>query len=450
MKAAPMNLRCTFSTLFACAVIVAVALPATLIATPADAAELSATEQKIIAAIKARSPAAIAFLERSVNINSGTMNTPGVKEVGRLYRTEFDNLRFATQWIEMPPAMARAGHLLASREGTQGKRLLLIGHLDTVFEKDSPLQHWQRNGDTVSGPGASDMKGGNVIIIEALRALHSIGALENTSIKVMFSGDEERPGSPLEIARADLVSAAKRSDIALGFEGTVTRDGKDTATIGRRASSSWTLKVSGKQGHSAGVFNQASGYGAIFEAARILNAFREQLIEADVTFNPGIILGGTEVAYDAVGAKGTGYGKTNIIANTTHVEGDLRFLSDEQRDRVRARMRAIAAQNLPGTSAEISFKDGYPPMSPTAGNLRVLDLYSAASIDAGLGPIAPLPPGLRGAGDVQFVAPYVDSLDGIGATGSGAHSPNETLDVPSIERATIRAALLIYRLTRPQ
>ena len=423
-----------------------------LVAAQLCAAELSAPEQKIVAAIKARAPAALQFLERSVNINSGTMNPEGVREVGRLFRAEFDALGFSTQWIEMPPKMERAGHLIASREGkrsNQGKRLLLIGHLDTVFEKDSPLQKWERNGDTVRGPGASDMKGGDVVILEALRALHSVGALDNTTIRVVFSGDEERPGNPLELARADMINAAKRSDIALGFEGTVSKDGQDTATIGRRASSSWTLKVTGKQGHSAGVFNKTSGYGAVYEAARILNSFREQLIEADLTFNPGLILGGTEIAYDALGSKGNAYGKTNIIANTARVEGDLRFLTDEQRDRVRARMRDIVAQNLPGTRAEISFHDSYPPMSPTPGNLRVLDAFSKASVDAGLGPIAALPPGLRGAGDIQFVAPYVDSLDGIGASGSGAHSPEETLDVPSIERATIRAALLIYRLTRP-
>jgi glutamate carboxypeptidase len=75
-------------------------------------------------------------------------------------------------------------------------------------------------------------------------------------------------------------------------------------------------------------------------------------------------------------------------------------------------------------------------------------MYSQASSDAGLGVISPLPPGQRGAGDVQFVAPYLDSLDGIGATGSGAHSPNEDLFLASIERAAIRAAITIYRLTR--
>ena len=227
------------------------ALTLWLAAHPA-AAQLSPSEQQIVAAVKSRSGDAITLLERSVNINSGTMNHDGVREVGRLFRAEFDQLGFNTRWIEMPPAMQRAGHLVAERQGTQGKRLLLIGHLDTVFEKDSPVQLWDRKGDRVRGQGVSDMKGGDVIIIEALRALQQVGALDNTTISVIFSGDEERAGSPLSLARADMIAAARRSDAALAFEGTVRdKSGNDTGTVGRRASGGFSLEVKGKQGHSA-------------------------------------------------------------------------------------------------------------------------------------------------------------------------------------------------------
>ena len=414
---------------------------------PANA-QLSPVEQKIVAAVKARSEAALQFLERTVNINSGTMNHDGVREVGKMFSVEFAQLGFATRWAQMPAEMQRAGHLIATREGKQGKRLLLIGHLDTVFEKDSPVQPWDRIGDTVRGQGVSDMKGGDVIVVEALRALQSVGALDNTTISVVFSGDEERVGTPIAVARADMIALAKRSDIALAFEGTVTdANGRDTATIGRRASSGWRLEVTGKQGHSQGVFR--NGYGAVYETARILNAFREQLIEPDLTFNPGVMLGGTEVTYDDVLSKGTAFGKSNVIAPAATVTGDLRYLTYEQRDRTHARMREIVGKNLPSTRAKIEFHEFYPPMAPTAGNLNILKIHSQASSDAGLGTIDPLPPGQRGAGDVQFVAPFLDSLDGLGATGQGAHSPNEDLYLPSIERATIRTALLIYRLTRP-
>jgi glutamate carboxypeptidase len=415
----------------------------------AAAAPLSPIEQNIVAHVQARSAPALALLERSVNINSGTMNHAGVKAVGSLFRAELDALGFRTRWIDMPPAMQRAGHLVAERTGKRGKRVLLIGHLDTVFEKDSPVQLWQRNGDRVRGQGVNDMKGGDVIIIEALRALHAAGALDDTSITVFFSGDEENAGEPKAISRGDLVAAAKRSDVALAFETTVLdKEGNATGTIGRRASSSWELEVRGKQGHTSGIFSKKAGFGAIYETARILDAFRQQVVEPDLTYSPGLILGGTETSHDAGASRGTAFGKTNVIASTATVHGDLRYLDDAQRDRARAKMRDIVAQNLPETSASIAFHDSYPPMAPTAGNLKLLGQYSKASDDAGLGPIAALPPGLRGAGDVQFVAPFVDSLDGLGASGDGAHSPDEDLEIKSIERATVRTAIYLYRLTR--
>lgn len=411
-------------------------------------AQLSAPEQQLVTAVQGRSAEAIKLLERSVNINSGTMNHEGVREVGHLFAAELAALGFQTRWIEMPPAMQRAGHLIAERVGKQGQRVLMIGHLDTVFEKDSPVQMWNRQGDKVRGQGVSDMKGGDVIMIEALRAMHSIGALENTTIRLIFSGDEERAGSPIALARADMIAAAKQSDVALAFEGTVLdKNGKATGTIGRRASGGFTLEVSGKQGHSAGVFGR-DGYGAIYETARILNSFREQLIEPDLSFNPGVILGGTEVTYDDPATKGSAFGKTNVISRTAMVKGDLRYLTAEQREKTYTLMREIVDKNLPGTSASIRFAESYPPMSPTPGNLNLLQKYSQASSDAGLDTVDPLPAGLRGAGDIQFVSPIIDSLDGLGATGSGSHSPEEDLHIPSIERATLRTAILLYRLTR--
>ncbi|WP_426163691.1 M20/M25/M40 family metallo-hydrolase [Pseudoduganella sp. R-34] len=415
----------------------------------AAAQSLSPEEERIVGLVKANSGKALALLEKTVNINSGTMNHKGVREVGKVFQAELDKLGFKTQWVDMPQAMQRAGHLVATREGKQGKRVLMIGHLDTVFEANTPMQKWERQGDRATGQGVNDMKGGDVIIIEALRALHAAGALDNTTISVMFTGDEENAGDPKEISRRDMVNLAKRSDVALAFEATVLdENGKATGTIGRRSSTSWRLEVKGKQGHSSGIFNANAGYGAVYETARILDAFRQQLKEPNLTYNPGLILGGTEVTYDGAAAKGTAFGKSNVIANSAIVKGDLRFLTAEQGEQARSRMRAIVAQSLPGTSAEIRFEDGYPPMAPTEGNLKVLEMYSKASADAGQGPIAALPPGLRGAGDVQFVAPYVDSLDGLGATGKGAHAPGEDLEVRSIEQGAIRTAILLYRLTR--
>jgi glutamate carboxypeptidase len=415
----------------------------------ATAAELSPIEQRIVAEVKAQSADAVDLLERSVNINSGTMNVAGVRAVGQLFRTEFDQLGFKTRWIDMPPEMQRAGHLLATREGRQGKRLLLLGHLDTVFEPDSPVQKWDRHGERVRGQGVSDMKGGDVAVIQALRALRRVGALDNTSIAVLFTGDEEEAGNPKSVSRRDMVELAKNSDYALGFEGTViNRDGQAMATVGRRATAFFELDVKGRQGHSSGIFNKNAGYGAVYEAARILDGFRQQVPEPGLSFNPGVILGGTEINFDDAMSRGNAFGKTNVIANSVTVKGDLRYLDYAQRDRAHARMREIAAASLPGTSASISFRDSYPPMAVTEGNLKLLALYSQASFDAGMGEIGAVPAESRGAGDIQFAAPYVDSLDGLGASGRGAHSPDEELEIASVERAAIRTALLLYRLTR--
>jgi glutamate carboxypeptidase len=436
------------------ACILAVAAAALLNTAAAD--ELSPVEQRIAAEIHAHAPQALELLEQSVLINSGTNNTQGVRAVGQLFREQFDALGFQTRWIDMPPAMKRAGHQLATHEGpsgtSRGKRLLLLGHLDTVFEPGSTAPLWEPQGSgpdaRVRGQGVSDMKGGDVILIEALRALKAAGALDEARIAVMLTGDEEEAGQPRSVSRGDMRDIAKRSDVALSFEGSIIdKAGLATATVGRRATASFELKVAGRQGHSMGVFG-INGDGAIYEAARILDAFRQQVAEPGLTFNPGLIVGGTEVGLDAGQTRGTAFGKTNVIANSVLVKSDLRYLDYAQRDRAQARMREIVAQNLPGASASIAFEDSYPPMAVTPGNLKMLELYSRASQDAGLGPIGAVPAEARGAGDIQFVAPLVDSLDGLGAAGHGAHSPNEDLDVGSIERGAVRAAILIYRLTR--
>ncbi|MRD46962.1 M20/M25/M40 family metallo-hydrolase [Caenimonas koreensis DSM 17982] len=412
-------------------------------------AQLTDTEQRIVTAVKQRSPAALELLERSVRINSGTLNAQGVREVGAIYRKEFDELGFKTQWDEMPASMKRGGHLLAVHEGSAGKRLLLLGHLDTVFEPSSSVPLWEQRGDKVRGQGVNDMKGGDVIMIEALRALKSVGALDTARIEVVLTGDEERTGSPRETARASMIAAAKRSDYALSFEGSGRHEGQTTAVITRRSSGGWTLVVRGKAGHSMGVFSERSGFGAIYEGARILDAFRQQLIEPNLTFNVGAVFGGTDTKYASDTATGTAFGKSNVIAREFRAEGDMRFLTPEQGDRVKQRMRQIVAASLPGTSATIEFRDGYPPMPPTDAGTKLLLAYSKASEDAGLGPVKADDPAMRGAGDVQHVAPYTTGMDGLGAYGTGAHTDDEDLEIASIERGAIRAALMIYRLTRP-
>ncbi len=411
------------------------------------AQKLSRTEEKIVDQVRLLNEESIDFLEKVVNINSGSLNLEGVKAVGAAFRTEFDAIGFKTRWIDMPEEMNRAGHLFASIEGTKGKRLLLIGHLDTVFEKNSPFQAFEQINDSMAyGPGANDMKGGDVVVLYALKALSNLNLLNKSTITVAFTGDEESTGKPLSISRKELIEAAKKSDIALGFE---TATGFNNATIARRGASGWKVEVEGVRAHSSGVFSERTGAGAIFEMSRILHRFYNEVRgEEYLTFNPGNLMGGTFVDYDAKASGGTVFGKTNVVAQKAIVHGGLRFISEEQKENARAKMRAIVAENLPQTKATISFTDSYPAMGPTAGNQAVLEELNKVSLALGQGGVSAYDPGRRGAADISFVADYVDGLDGLGTMGRGAHTPQETVNLKTINDLIQRTALLIYRLTR--
>lgn len=407
---------------------------------------LSPTEQWLMKNIEKEMPYAINLLKESVNINSGTFNIKGVKKVGDLYAKELAALGFTVEWMTLPDSLKRAGHLVAYRKGKKGKKLFFIGHLDTVFEPELPENPFRiLNDSTATGQGINDMKGGDVLVITALKAMHQLGLLDEASITIYFTGDEENAGYPREVSRGDFIERAKQHDIALGFEGA---GGLQTVATARRGASGWQLNVEGKQGHSSGVFG-AAGFGSIYEAARIINEFREKLShEQYLTFNPGLFVGGSEVDYNAEAQEGKVSGKTNIISPKTVVIGDLRFLSEEQKEKAREAMRQIVAKNLSGSKATIIFMDGIPSMPPTQGNEALVKLISDASISLGYGEVKAGNPGSRGAGDISYVAQYLDCVDGLGASGRGAHAPGEVIDLYEYPKLIKRAALLIYRLTK--
>ena len=403
---------------------------------------LDATERALRADIAKRHDEQVAYLERLVNIPSGTLNVTGVREVGRVIGASLDSLGFRTQWMEVPASMKRAGHLVATHAGKAGSpRILLIGHLDTVFEGTN--QRFTRVDTVAKGAGTTDIKGGDVVMLFALKAMQAAGTLKDLNVTVVMTGDEEYPGEPLSVARGALLDAAKQNDIAFAFEAGAKSEG----TIGRRSSSGWVLKVTGEQAHSSGVFRV--GYGAIYEAARILDEFRRELAsEENLTYNPGTILGGSSVSYDTTTQAGTAASKTNIIAPITWVQGDLRAMNVQQIARAQSRMKEIVARHLKATNAEISFSDGYPPMAVTPGGEKLLSYYSDVSSTLGYGPLKASDPAKRGAGDLSFVAPFIDGMEGLGPIGDGTHSPNESVNLPSLGMQTERAALLLYRLSK--
>jgi glutamate carboxypeptidase len=405
-----------------------------------------AVEEKIVKHIDSEQSQAIALLHKVVNINSGTMNFAGVRAVGDIFISELDKLDFDTRWID-GSEFKRAGHLFASK-GDKGPKILLIGHLDTVFAKDSHFQSYaELAGDKLKGPGVTDMKGGDVIIIYILRALQAAGVLDDISVHVLMTGDEEARGAPHAIANKTLIDSALWADIAIGFE---DGDGDPTtAVISRRSSSRWHLDVSGKPAHSSQIFREDIGYGAIFEASRILNGFRTALSTIpNLTFNPGLIVGGTDIAQKETPSHWSAFGKNNVIAQTVRVSGGIRAVSPEQLAIARKKMQAIVAENLAHTDATLSFAEGYPPMAPTQGNKKLLSIYNQVSLELGFGQVIAVDPRRAGAADISFTANYVDmGIDGLGLMGEGGHTDNEIADMLTFTQQMKRAALLIYRLS---
>jgi glutamate carboxypeptidase len=424
---------------------------------PVNPPALSPLEQKIASSVDAHAATDQALLQQIVDINSGTMHLAGVEAVKDVLAPKFESLGFHVRWVPMQAATARAGDLIAEHPcpkgaGKCGKRILLIGHMDTVFEPSSSFQKYSivpnTEGKVATGPGTSDMKGGLVVMLAALGALQEAGALDNAEIRVVLSGDEERTGSPIELARRDMIEATKQSDVALEFEPSVRLNGQDTVSLGRRSSTTWHLEAGGLSGHSSQIFGDRLGYGAIFELARILDAFRRELPEEGLTFSPGLILGGATAESNADSTGGSATGKANVIAPAAIATGDIRTLNNDQTQRVEARMQAIVAAHLPKTDAKITFDEGYPAMAVTPAGKELFGQWSSISVALGLGPVLEGGPMTRGAGDIAFVASYVPGLVGVGMLGEGAHAEGEKAYLDSLAPQAKRNAILMERLSR--
>ena len=187
----------------------------------AQSSPLNPAESRMIATVDANAPASIQLLQQLVDINSGTLNLPGVLAIKDILVPRIQALGFQTTWYPMEQLDHRAGDLVATHScpmgtGKCGKRILAIGHMDTVFEPSSPFQKYSivpnTNGNVATGPGVNDMKGGLVVLLAALDAMKSSGTLDHTEITIVLSGDEENHGQPVAISRKDMIRAAQAED----------------------------------------------------------------------------------------------------------------------------------------------------------------------------------------------------------------------------------------------
>jgi len=409
---------------------------------------LSSVEKEMVNYIQKNSASQISLLEKIVNINSGTQNPAGVYQVGEILRPSFEAMGFKTQWAELPPSMKHAGALIAEHKGCKnGNRILLIGHLDTVFPGNSTFQKFERHGNIATGPGVIDDKGSVLVMLYALKALDHANGLNDATITVVLMGDEEDSAKPTTISRKSLIELGKKSDIALDFEpGT----GLNLAAIARRGISSFTIAVTGSEAHSSVIFSPDVGYGSSFELARIVDQIRTQLSkEKYLTISPNMMLSGTLITHNKNFTEAQIQSKNNIVAKNAVIHSDLRFISGEQQIMAENKIKKIVANHLPGTKAEVSFLAGIPAMPPTLANRALLKKLSSVNVDLGLGSVEAIDPGARGAGDISHVASVVSAnLVGLGAVGNDMHTEKESIDLASLPLVTERAAIFIYRLTQ--
>lgn len=420
---------------------------ALLLSAPICHAALLPTEEKLAQKVQQDKQSQLHFLEKLTNIQSGTLNIKGVRQTGNIVRKELERLGFKVKWVSEPANMHRAGTLIATHTGKSNSHILLIGHLDTVFTQSTPFHRYAQKKHSAKGQGVIDDKGGVAVVLYALKSLHASHELQDANIILVLTGDEEDSGKPTTISRQPLIDAAKKCDVTLDFEPAIT---SNTATIARRGITMWSITAHGNASHSATIFQENVGMGAIFGIAHQLDEIRTQLQPVKhLTFNPGLILGGSSVKYDPKIAGGRASGKANIVANAALVRGDLRYIDAAQKQFAEDKMRVIVAAPLSGVTSEIEFVDGIPPMSATENNLQLLNEYSQVSMDLGQGKVVPLDAGVRGAGDISYVAGIVpQNLSGLGPVGLGPHTVIESIELESLVTQTQRAAVLISRLIK--
>ena len=296
-----------------------------------------------------------------------------------------------------------------------------------MFEADSPFQRWQRDGDLAHGPGAGDDKGGMAVMVAALRAMQAAGNFEKRQhhrrphrrrggcgdAAVHFSPRPDRRGQEEPTPRS--TSKGWRSRTAR----TWARSPGAAPAAGRSPSPA-------RARHSSGVGQPGTGYGAIYELARIIDQFRRELPEDKLTFNVGLIGGGQSADLDAGKIRLQATGKTNIVAATAVARGDLRAISQEQIERVQARMRAIVAQSWRRQGGHQLRRERLSADAADGGNRALLGQFNGVNRDLGLAEMGELDPLERGAGDISFVAADVDGLVGLGPASFGDHTPKET------------------------
>jgi len=366
-------------------------------------------DQAILSAAKAAYPGQVSLLEQIVNIDSGTGNVEGGQKIQEILA---QRLTAIGAKVELKPAEAPGlpPNLVATLTGTGKGRVLLIGHIDTVFEPgEAKKRPFRIEGTLGHGPGVMDEKGGVVTGVTALELLHKLKFRDFAKITLLLETSEEQ-GSP---GTQKLINELVRThDVELNLE----PEAKDTVTVWRKASASLVIKVHGRPAH-AGMEPEA-GRNAITELMHQIDAVQAAFPRSGdrITVNTTLIKGGS---------------RSNIIPEYAEATLNVRGRTTDEMTQVGKVAREIAAHpKIDGATVEIEYAPSFPPL---VQNERVSAVAARASkYQAELG-LALALGGNGGASESAMAdAAGTPTLDGLGSTGAGAHTPDETIDLTSV------------------
>jgi len=404
----------------------------------AQQVRLSDKEKKMLAWVDQHQDKILEELKSHVEINTGTANIAGLNQYRDRLASNLEALGFATKTHSSDDIdvlsckggkIQIADHLVATRTGSANNKVLINGHMDTVFSKDDEFQTLTiEEGGVLKGPGVADMKGGIVIMINALRALQVQGLLDGTNLTVLFNSDEEIGSLG---SRSLIENLAKRHDVGLVFEGTYN----NLATRARKGLGQARLRVTGRESHAGGAHEE--GVSASLEMAhKIIEVEKLTDYQRKVTVNTGVLSGGE---------------KRNTVPGCADAYIDMRFPTLEAGEKLKRDIKEIASKavvsnpNYPNLPKVESWAVLHRPVK--AENAIVDELIKQAmELSELIGePIV----GTRysGGGTDGSIAQGVGlpTMDSLGMDGKGAHSSREESTVQSLIARTKLAAVMLAR-----
>lgn len=366
------------------------------------------------------------LLEQLVLIQSGSYHKKGVDQVGRQIAEVLAENQLDLETVHQDD---RGDHLVARSPavGREPVQMLLVGHMDTVFPRDTAFNWFKQDHTHCYGPGVADMKGGLVVGIYALKALDACGFLDRIPVTFVFNSDEEiGSGSSRELIKAE----ARKSILAMVLE----CGGPDGEIVtGRKGNLSVRITIKGKAGHAA--FAPPDKGSAILELAhKIIEVEKLNNPEKDITANVGWITGG-------IGP--------NTVPELAEARADFRFVRPEDYSALQAELeRIVQPCQSDHTTAAINIVSQRPPMPESDANRRLFDIVQQVAQSMGL---TPQPEFRQGVSDANLIAAEnTPVIDGMGTVGGNDHSDKEFMVKGSLlQRAQLIANSLVECWRRP-